>query len=40
MRKFFSTNLQLKIVSLGLAIVTWLYVRGELFAGILGMAGK
>lgn len=40
MKKFLSTNLQLKIVSLGLAIVTWLYVRGELFAGILGVPGK
>jgi hypothetical protein len=36
MRKFFSTNLQLKIVSLGLAIVTWLYVNGELLTALLG----
>lgn len=30
MKKFFTKNIVLKVVSLGLAIFTWLYVNGEL----------
>ena len=30
MKKWFTHNLILKIISLGLAIVTWIYVNGEL----------
>lgn len=29
MRKFLTHNFILKIISLGLAIVTWIYVNGE-----------
>jgi YbbR domain-containing protein len=30
MKKLLTHNLTLKIVALGLAIITWLYVNGEL----------
>lgn len=30
MKKFFTYNLTWKLISLGLAIITWFYVNGEL----------
>ena len=30
MKNFFLNNLSLKIVALGLAIITWIYVNGEI----------
>jgi hypothetical protein len=30
MKNFFLHNLSLKIVSLGLAVITWIYVNGEI----------
>lgn len=30
MRKFLLHNLGLKLIALGLAIITWIYVNGEL----------
>jgi len=30
MKHFFLHNLSLKIVSLGLAVITWIYVNGEI----------
>lgn len=30
MKKFFTKNLLLKVISLGLAVITWFYVNGEL----------
>lgn len=30
MKQFFTKNIVLKIISLGLAIITWFYVNGEL----------
>jgi hypothetical protein len=30
MKDFFVTNIPLKIIALGLAIITWIYVNGEI----------
>jgi YbbR domain-containing protein len=30
MKEFLTTNLALKIIALGLAIITWIYVNGEI----------
>jgi len=30
MKNFFTNNLGLKLIALGLAIITWIYVNGEL----------
>jgi len=30
MKSFFTNNLGLKLIALGLAIITWIYVNGEL----------
>ena len=30
MRRFLTTNLALKLIALALAIITWIYVKGEL----------
>lgn len=30
MKKWFTQNLWLKLIALGLAIITWIYVNGEL----------
>jgi len=30
MKNFFTNNLGLKLIALGLAIITWVYVNGEL----------
>ncbi len=30
MRSFFTNNIPLKIIALGLAIITWIYVNGEI----------
>ena len=35
MKQLLSTNFKLKLISLGLAIITWIYVNGELTQEIL-----
>ena len=30
MKKFLTTNIPLKIIALGIAIITWIYVNGEI----------
>ena len=30
MKIFFTTNIPLKIIALGIAIITWIYVNGEI----------
>lgn len=34
MKKWFTHNLGLKLIALGLAVVTWIYVNGELVKSI------
>ncbi len=34
-KNFFTYNIGLKLIALGLAIVTWLYVNGELVKNLL-----
>ena len=31
MKDFFTTNIPLKVIALGLAVITWIYVNGEIF---------
>lgn len=30
MKAFFTNNLALKLIALGLAVITWIYVNGEI----------